>query len=96
MQQKHPNMAHKIATQQHHLAIHDEREARTRQPNRRPEPVPINHRVNERREENRKNLERLWKFQPQKWSEDHYRIVEQLEEWEFSAANNSEKCTQRV
>lgn len=57
VQQEHPDVAQQIAPQQNYLTVHHEREARARQPNRRPESVPVNDGVYGSRHEDGQDLE---------------------------------------
>ena len=63
-------MANQVAAKQNDLAVDDEWEARARQPNRGPETVPVNHGVQQSRQQNRENLKRLRKLEPEKAHED--------------------------
>ncbi|KAH6826829.1 hypothetical protein C2S53_013027 [Perilla frutescens var. hirtella] len=96
MQEEHAYVAHQITAQQRQLAAHHEREAGAGQPDRRPEPVAVDHGVNQRSQQNRQNLERLREFQPQKRHEDQNRVVEQLEEGELPVSENGDERTERV
>lgn len=69
MQQKNPNMARHVTTQQHNLAVQHKRKARATKPNRSPEPVAIHERVHERGEENRQHLKRLRVLEPEEGDE---------------------------
>ena len=70
VQEENPQMANQVAAKQNDLAVDDEWEARAGQPNRGPEAVPVNHGVQQRRQQNRENLKRLRKLEPKEAHED--------------------------
>lgn len=80
-------MADHIAAQQHHLAIHHERETRASQPDFSPESVSVHDGVNQRGEEDGENLKRLREFEPEEGHENQNRIVEKFEEGKLPTAD---------
>ena len=89
-------MANQVAAKQNDLAVDDEWEARAGQPNRGPEAVPVNHGVQQRRQQNRENLKRLRKLEPEEAHEDQDRVVEETKESEFPSTEDSEECAEEV
>uniref|UniRef100_A0A2P2PNS9 Uncharacterized protein n=1 Tax=Rhizophora mucronata TaxID=61149 RepID=A0A2P2PNS9_RHIMU len=59
-------MTDQVANQQHDLTIHNKRKTRAGQPDRSPEPVPINYGVQQRRRQYSHDLKRLREFKPKK------------------------------
>lgn len=92
LQQENPNVASQVASKQNHLAIDHERETRAGQPDSDPEPIPINHRVEQTGGEYGQDLERLRKLEPQEGHEDEDGLVEEVEEGQPPAAENCEEC----
>lgn len=89
-------MANQVASEQNSLAIHHKREASSGQPYGGPEPVPINHGVDQSGQQYRQDLERLRKLQPDEGHEDENGLVEEREKRQLSAAKNGEECAEQV
>lgn len=96
VQRQHSHVAHQVASQQHHLAVHHERKTCARQSDSRPEPVAVHDRVEQRGGQYGQDLERLGEFQPEERHEDEDRLVEEVEERQSPAAEDGEECAEEV
>lgn len=65
MEQQDSDVAEDVAPQEHHLAVHHEREARAPEPDRRPESVGVDDGIYRCGEEDGEDLEGLGEFQPE-------------------------------
>ncbi|KAH6832161.1 hypothetical protein C2S53_007439 [Perilla frutescens var. hirtella] len=91
VEQEHCAVAHQIAAQEDDLAVEDEREARARQPDRRPEPVAVDGGVDERRQQDSDHLKGLRELEPEERHEYGDGVAEQLEEGDLPVAEDGDE-----
>lgn len=92
LQQENPNVASQVASEQNRLTVDHEGETGAGQPDSDPEPVGVNHGVEQSGGEYGQDLEGLGEFEPQEGHEDEDGLVEEVEEGQPPAAENCEEC----